>query len=329
MKNLRYSFAAFSLIFLASCTQTQLTNYFTPVVDIAVPDHVTKLVAQAEWTVGSDSLAVMISKSRGALDTTFYNNPGRFDTVGNVKVELLKEGKLVATLPYFQDGFHYLRGVHKLDTTAGLAYTLRISSPNYPTVETTQITPQKAKIRSIQFNKDGATRSDPLDIFNGKPRNKLVDEYIIEFDDIQNQDNYYAAYAVVDYVASGQTQLFELGSLDDIAESNMLKDKTFANKTFTWRLWSQKFKGGRGGGPGGGGPGGPGGPNNNVISSGDKITVYFRSMTADQFLFRRSLDLYKQSNNFFSEPVILHSNIKNGYGIFTTQAITTVKITVP
>jgi Domain of unknown function (DUF4249) len=323
MKDLRYIIVAFSLLLLASCTQTQLSNYFTPVVDIAIPDHVTKLVAQAEWTVGSDSLAVMVSKSRGALDTTFYNNSGRFDTVGNAKVELLKDGKLVATLPYFQDGFHYLRGVHTLDTTAGVAYTLRISSPNYPTIETTQITPKKAKIRSFVFNKDGATRSDPLDIFNGKPRNKLVDEYVITFDDVPNDENYYAAYAIVEYVAAGQTQLFELGSLDDIAESNMLKDKTFQNKTFTWRLWSQKFKGGRGGGPGG-----PGGNNNNVLSTGDKITVYLRSMTADQFLFRRSLDLYKQSNNFFSEPVILHTNIKNGYGIFTTQAVSIAKLTV-
>jgi hypothetical protein len=320
MKNLRYSIAAFSLIFFAACTQTQLTNYFTPVVDIDIPDHVTKLVAQAEWTVGSDSLAVMISKSRGALDTTFYNNPGRFDTVGNVKVELLKEGKLVATLPYYRDGFHYLRGTHTLDTTAGLAYTLRISSPNYPTIETTQITPKKAKIRSLAYHKDGATRSDPLDIFNGKPRNKLVDEYVIEFDDIPNVENFYAAYVVIDYVSTGQSQLLELGSLDDIAESNMLKDKTFANKSYSWRMWTQKFKGGRGGGPGN---------NNNTVSSGDKLTIYFRSMTADQYLFRRSLDLYKQSNNFFSEPVILHTNIKNGYGIFTTQAVTIAKITVP
>ena len=319
MKNLRYIIAAFSFFLLASCTQTQLSNYFTPVVDIAIPDHVTKLVAQAEWTVGSDSLAVMVSKSRGALDTTFYNNSGRFDTVGNAKVELLKDGKLVATLPYYQDGFHYSRGVHKLDTTVGIAYTLRVSSPNYPTIETTQITPKKAKIRSVAFHKDGATRSDPLDIFNGKPRNKLVDEYVIEFDDVPNDENFYAAYAVIDYVATGQTQLLELGSLDDIAESNMLKDKTFQNKTFSWRLWSQRFKGGRGGGPNN---------NNNTLVAGDKITVYLRSMTADQYLFRRSLDLYKQSNNFFSEPVILHTNIKNGYGIFTTQAVSIAKLTV-
>jgi hypothetical protein len=319
MKNLRYTVFALSLLSLAACTQTQMSNYFTPVVDIAIPDHVTKLVAQAEWTVGSDSLAVMVSKSRGALDTTFYNNSGRFDTVGNAKVELLKDGKLVATLPYFQDGFHYLRGVHKLDTTAGIAYTLRVSSPNYPTIETTQITPKKAKIRSVAFHKDGATRSDPLDIFNGKPRNKLVDEYVIEFDDVPNDENFYAAYAVIDYVATGQTQLLELGSLDDIAESNMLKDKTFQNKTFSWRLWSQRFKGGRGGGPGN---------NNNTLVAGDKITIYLRSMTADQYLFRRSLDLYKQSNNFFSEPVILHTNIKNGYGIFTTQTVSIAKLTV-
>lgn len=321
MKNLRYTFFALSLLSFAACTQTQLANYFTPIVDIAVPPHVPKLVMQADWSVGSDSLSVMVSRSRGALDTGTYFNQNRIDTVGNAKVELLRDGKVVATMPYFQDGFHYLRGGYKLDTTAGLSYTLRVSCPTLPTVEATQITPKAAKIRKVAFNKDGATKTDPLDIFNGKPRSKIVDEYVVEFDDIVNTDNFYSVSVLIEYVATGQLQKLELGSLDDIAESNMVQDKTFQNKTFAWHLWSGQFKGGRGGGPGG--------QNNNpVISSGDKITFYLRSMTADQYLFRKSLDLYKQTN-IFSEPIILHTNVKNGYGIFTTQAVTTAKLTVP
>jgi Domain of unknown function (DUF4249) len=316
MKNLRYTIFALSLLSLAACTQTQLESYFTPVVDIPVPAHVQKLVMQAEWTVGNDSLSVMVSKSRGALDSGTYLNPNTYDTVGNAKVELLRDGKIVATLPYYQNGFHYLRGGHKLDTTSGLAYTLRVSSPVLPTIEATQLTPKTAKIRRVAFTKDGATKADPLDIFEGKPRTKIVDEYVIEFDDIPNQENFYAAYVIIEYVATGVVQRLDLGSLDEIAESNMVKDKTFQNKTFAWRLWSQNFKGGRGG------------PNNNpVIASGDKITFYLRSLTADQYLFRKSLDLYKQSN-VFSEPVILHTNVKNGYGIFTTQAVSVAKITV-
>ena len=322
MKNLRYTIFALSLLSLAACTQTQLESYFTPVVDIAIPAHVQKLVMQAEWTVGNDSLSVMVSKSRGALDSGTYLNPNTYDTVGSAKVELLRDGKVVATLPYYQNGFHYLRGGHKLDTTSGLAYTLRVSSPTLTAIESTQLTPKTAKIRRVAFNKDGATKADPLDIFEGKPRTKIVDEYIIEFDDIPNQDNFYAAYAIIEYVSTGVVQRVDLGSLDDIAESNMVKDNTFKNKTFSWRLWSQNFKGGRGG------PGGPGGNNNPTIASGDKITFYLRSLNADQYLFRKSLDLYRQSN-FFSEPVILHTNVKNGYGIFTTQAVSSVKITVP
>ena len=323
MKNLRYTFIAFGLLSGVSCTQTQLANYFTPVVDIPIPPHVTKLVAQAEWTVGTDSLAVMVSKSRGALDTIFYNNTGSFDTVGNAKVELLKDGKLVATLPYYQDGFHYLRGGHTLDTTAGVNYTLRVSAAGYTPIEAFQLTPKKAKIRSVAFRKDGATKADPLDLLNGKPRSKLVDEYVIEFDDVPNDENFYAAYVIIESVSTGQVQRVELGSLEDISESNMLKDKTFQNKFFTAHWWSQNFKGGRGGG-------GPGGGNDKaVVNSGDKLTFYLRSMTPDQYLFRRSLDLYRQSNNFFSEPIILHTNIKNGYGIFTTQAVSTAKLTAP
>jgi hypothetical protein len=323
MKHLKYTIIALGFISLASCTQTQLANYFTPVVDIPIPAHVQKLVMQAEWTVGTDSLSVMVSKSRGALDSGTYLNPNTYDTVGNAKVELLRDGKVVANLPYYQNGFHYLKGGHKLDTTSGLAYTLRVSSPTLPTIEATQLTPKAAKIRRVAFNKDGATKTDPLDLFEGKPKSKIVDEFVIEFDDIPNQANFYAAYAIIESVSTGLVQKLDLGSLDDIAESNMVKDVTFQNKTFSWRLWSQNFKGGRGGG-------GPGGNNNNnfVIASGDKITVYLRSLNADQYLFRKSLDLYRQSN-FFSEPVILHSNVKSGYGVFTTQAVSSVKITVP
>jgi Domain of unknown function (DUF4249) len=322
MKNLKYTIFTLSLLSLAACTQTQLESYFTPVVDIPIPAHVQTLVMQAEWTVGNDSLSVMVSKSRGALDSGTYLNPNTYDTVGNAKVELLRDGKVVATLPYYQNGFHYLRGGHTLDTTAGLAYTLRVSTPTLPTIESTQLTPKTAKIRRVAFNKDGATKADPLDIFEGKPRTKIVDEYIIEFDDIPNQENFYAAYALIESATTGAVQRLDLGSLDDIAESNMVKDNTFKNKTFAWRLWSQAFKGG------GGGRGGGPNSNNIVIASGDKITFYLRSLTADQYLFRKSLDLYRQSN-FFSEPVILHTNVKNGYGIFTTQAISSVKITVP
>ncbi len=311
MKIFRYTIFAFSLLSLAACTQSQLSNYFTPVVDIDIPDHITKLVVQAEWTAGNDSLAVMVSKSRGALDTTFYNNTGKFDTVGNAKVELLKDGKLVATLPYYRDGFHYLRGGHILDTTVGVNYTLRVSSPTLTTIEATQSTPKAAKIRSVAFHKNGATRSDPLDLFDGKPKSKIVDEFVIEFDDVPNVANFYAAYAVLEST-TGQIQRFDLGSLDDIAESNMVRDNTFQNKTFTWRLWSQKFKSGKDG-----------------INTGDKITFYLRSMTSDQYLFRRSLDLYRQSDNFFSEPVILHTNVKNGFGIFTMQSISMATLKIP
>ncbi len=304
---------------MASCTQTQLQNYFTPVVDIPIPAHIPKLVVQAEWITGSDSLAVMVSKSRGALDTSYFNL-GKFDTVGGLKVELLRDNKIVATIPYYRDGYQYLRGIYRLDSVPNATYTIRTSAPTFTTVEATQSIPSTVKIKSVAFNKQGAVRADPLDIFEGKPRNKTVDEYVIEFDDAVNVENYYSAYAIIQSVSTGQVRRLELSSLDDIAESNMLKDKTFQNHTFKWRLWGGSF--GRGGGLGG-----PG--NNNGINTGDKITFYLRSLTADEFLFRRSLDLYRQADNFFSEPIILHSNMKNGYGIFSITSLSSMTITAP
>ena len=317
MNKIKYILFASILIIMASCTETQLQNYFTPVVDIPIPAHISKLVVQAEWITGSDSLAVMVSKSRGALDTSYFNL-GKFDTVGDLKVELLRDNKIVATIPYYRDGYQYLRGGYRLDSLPNSTYTIRASAPTFTTVEATQSIPSLVKIKSVAFNKQGAVRADPLDIFEGKPRNKTVDEYVIEFDDAVNVENYYSAYAIIQSVVNGQVRRLELNSLDDIAESNMLKDKTFQNRTFKWRLWGGSF--GRGSGPNG---------NNNGIYTGDKITFYLRSLTADEFLFRRSLDLYKQADNFFSEPVILHSNMKNGYGIFSITSLSSMTITAP
>ena len=56
-----------------------------------------------------------------------------------------------------------------------------------------------------------------------------------------------------------------------------------------------------------------------------------RSANKDFVLFQKTLELaYDASDNpFFSEPVILHTNVKNGYGIFTIGSVQTVSFVIP
>jgi hypothetical protein len=54
-------------------------------------------------------------------------------------------------------------------------------------------------------------------------------------------------------------------------------------------------------------------------------------VTKDFVLFEKSLRLAYDANDnpFFTEPVILHSNVKNGYGIFTIGRVQTVNFVIP
>lgn len=55
------------------------------------------------------------------------------------------------------------------------------------------------------------------------------------------------------------------------------------------------------------------------------LNVY--AITEEYFLYRTSMDLYDAAgDSFFAEPVLIYSNIKNGYGICTGQAVTSTKL---
>ncbi len=98
------------------------------------------------------------------------------------------------------------------------------------------------------------------------------------------------------------------------------KSKNLDGKTITWSTHSRALIGKQRGG--GGGPGGPGG--NGQVQAGTQIWLTLSSVSADRYLFEQSYSIYQNAqNNPFAEPVILHNNIKNGFGIFTTAAETT------
>jgi hypothetical protein len=53
------------------------------------------------------------------------------------------------------------------------------------------------------------------------------------------------------------------------------------------------------------------------LMSGSKLRIRVTSLSRDAFLYYRSLDQYWGADgNPFAEPVTVHSNIENGYGIF-------------
>ena len=333
MKNIIHFFCFLGLLIFSSCNE----NKFSPLVEVDIPPHTSRLVVRADWTAGSDSLVVFVSKSKGVLDQTkanfnqtytYWNGKDSikyvneyYDTVPNTKVELLKNGQLLGTIPYFNKGYHYAKGLFQLDTLTGVTYSIRISAPGFATVEASQKVQNAFKILRGTFRADAAVYSDPFDPFSSPDKG---DELTLELQDNADDENYYAIESVnqsnsrsflIARDSSNNKTYTGTGSLryiDPTMENDFLSDRAFNGKNYVWRFWSK--------------PSitfypSTGSSIRSKPKAGDRLTVRVRSVNKDFVLFLKTLDLANSAtdNPFFTEPVILHTNIKSGYGIFTIR----------
>lgn len=294
-----------SLMWLASCSDPE--SFFEAVTDVELPPHVSRLVIRADWESNTDSVAVFVTKSRGSLDASPYNYYS-FDTVANTQVEVFKNGQLLGTIPYMKGGYHVSKGFFKIDTL-GSVYKIRVSAPNFETVEAEQRTMKLPSANNLTYRVGVAVRNDP---FGGTEKG---DEIAFDIQDIASEQNYYdissPSLAVRDSVGNFYTNNISVSSLDPLAEENILPDVSFNGRTYRWRLVNEDYgqycynQSGR--------------YICRTPRAGDRLTLTLRSVSKDWFSFRKSRNLLRdaQDNMFFSEPVILHTNVKKGYGIFS------------
>jgi Domain of unknown function (DUF4249) len=307
---------------------------FSPITEVEIPAHTARLLIRADWTAGSDSLAIFVSKSRGTLDKTPYNYFGSYDTIANSKVELLRNGQLLGTIPYFGKGYHYRKGLFKLDSLAGTVYTIRVSAPNLETVEASQTIQNPFVVLRGSFRQDGAVLTDPTDPFSS-PRKG--DELNFELQDNGSDENYYSVESNSQFGGGSSITIFRdtlnktfwtstyLQDLDPSSENNILPDRAFNGKNYIWRFWvsnSLYFYNNIGGGLSN---------FQSRLKTRDRFNFRVRSVNKDFIQFAKSLDLAYNANDnpFFTEPVILYSNVKKGYGIFTISRVQSINFVIP
>ena len=315
---IKFLFIAFTLAFIG-CGE----NFFDSVVEIETPAVKPQLVVSAYWEAGSDSLVVFVSKSRGVKDNSAFNvkdpfNPNNYngyDSVANAKVELFKNDQLLGDIPNFKRAYFYAKGKFKLDTISGVRYKIRVSAPNFETVEAEQTTQRKPVITQTIFKKGGAIFQDPDDPFS-EPRKG--DDFSIELTDNSADENYYnLRFTQVFWTKKdgnpNNFNFLNVRNIDPIVEAQFLNDKSFGGTTYRWRFFSYDYFSGSG---------------NEGPKSGDKFTYTFQTFNRDWFLFNKTRDLLRstQDSPFFSEPVILYTNIKGGYGIFSIYAEQKVEV---
>ena len=169
----------------------------------------------------------------------------------------------------------------------------------YDVVESTQKMPAMAMLDSVRYVKDGAVVQDGIDTYK-------ADEFTYFFKDPAELGNYYAVQGA--YYDSRQNnnsypRILYQQSLDKLAQSGFLSDKSFNGKAYNWRNHGRFYF---------------------SMNKGDRLEYSLFNTTSEAFLFTRSKELNENAkDNPFAEPTILYSNIKNGYGLFALSTVST------
>jgi Domain of unknown function (DUF4249) len=320
-----------ALITVVSCSKESLLNYFNPVVDVTIPANAARLVLVGRIVGGSDSIELFITKSRGALDTTLLNSNiisgfgergnSAFDTVNSAVVKVFKDGVLFATLQYFANGKYLSKLSQRIPEDRSI-YTVQVSAAGLATIEATQQMVSAPTSFDTITVLENVKVAKPLDLNNpfdplGDPYNAV--QFNLTFKDKAGEQNYYSAFGTASLPNDPNPRGLRCESRDPASENNYLNAKNLDGKVINWTTHTRRI--GRGGGPGGGGPKGGGGPggNNAQIPVGTVVNLTLVSASYDRYLFEQSYATYLSgTKNPFAEPVILHSNVKNGFGVFTT-----------
>jgi hypothetical protein len=319
--------AIVALITVVSCSKESLLNYFNPVVDVTIPANAARLVLVGRIVGGSDSIELFITKSRGALDTTLLNSNiisgfgergnSAFDTVNSAVVKVFKDGVLFAAPQYFANGKYLAKLTQRIPEDRS-TYTVQVSAAGLATIEATQqMVSAPTSFDSITVL-ENVKVAKPLDLNNpfdplGDPYNAV--QFNLTFKDKSGEQNYYSAFGTAVLPTEATPRGLRCESRDPASENNYLNAKNLDGKTINWTTHTRRI--GRGGGPGGGGPRGPN--QGATIPVGTVVEMTLVSASYDRYLFEQSYATYLSgTRNPFAEPVILHSNVKNGFGVFTT-----------
>jgi hypothetical protein len=272
-------------ILLWSMSSCDSENFFTPIVEIDLPAHKSKIVVMADWAPLQDSLRVFVTQSKSFLDTTSLKQ--ELDTIAGVEVRVYRNDVLWATLTSSQNGFY--TAAKQILANDFSTYRLEVKSPKHTTVTATQTLPKAVPIEQFTFKKNAITE------FGSKR-----DLYTLSFNDPADAENYYKGFAeYINPAFNFLSQLQAMGNSD--GTGNLLTDKAFNGKSYQWFATADFW--------------------NPQMIAGDTIRVQLISISKERFLYDKSYTLFENArNNPFSEPVLLYSNITNGYGYFSIQA---------
>ena len=298
-------------------------DFFTPIVEVDLPEVAPKLVIYSHMEEGADTLNIIVTTSRGILDNrpfpvlksdTFWFPPGSsnftirqhstIDTVNQVRLELYKNNTSIAEF-YKHPGF---LGVYTavlnqpLKYEVDVSYTLKASAPGFESIEAVSAIPQPVPIDSISYRRNikVADPNDPTSLED-------VNEFSLSFSDPAGVDDYYKCSAIFQDTIWGVEHPRYIFSLDFKSIYDLLDDASFDGKATIWNVHE----------------------NANHPQEGQYMVFSLHHISASFYQYSLSARRYDDAeDNPFAEPVILYSNVKNGYGVFSMGSTRKYKIQV-
>ncbi len=282
-----------SVLIFSSCTK---------ILDDELPQSEPKLVINA--AINPDSVFNLnLSKTVHVFENESSNN---LPFVFGATTRIYEDGQFLFNLEESENGYYSKPGFYpNLNST----YKVEVEKAGYNPVHAETYIPNPIAINSI----------DTLLVFNNEGYYSWVElQCILKYNDPPGVDNYYRLdcyYILVDE----QGQEFMYRQYVSVDES----DEYLFDKSYEYLLW------------------------NDLLSDGNEVNIRFNiypdyyipdssnitylimlhSVSEDFYKYDKSRSLYFEtggSDNPFSEPVIIYSNIVNGFGVFGGYSSDTV-----
>lgn len=269
-------------------------------VTVDIPDYKIQLVANS-FAVKDSMFKVNVSHSLNALDNA---TP---PPVNNASVLLYENEILVDSLLNNSSGKYSSIYIPQ----SGKNYSLKISAPNFKTIESETTVPESVLISS--YHLDSLTSNSGNEQFNAS--------LTFSFNDPAAAENYYevmlyredTSFDFIDSTVYGISRYpLTLSSQDPAieitdsytADRAFITDEFFNGKTFNGKISFEYHS----------------------FSSGN-LYISFKAVSKEYYLYQKTLAVhYGSQNNPFAEPAQVYSNIKNGLGIFGSYAEQWIKI---
>lgn len=298
MKNL---FLIISIIIVAiSCEKTVTVN---------IPVSAPKLVVNGV-TEANNIFKVTVSKSEAVLSSNNLSN----SYINTALAQLYVNGLLKDTLT-FRSTTNMYEAKNATKAISGNTYKVVVAQPGFTTVVAETKTPSNITIQSITRIANARTNA------NGQTQ----DEIKIKFLDNTTENNFYLfkfkkpiynngaamVYDPIYCINSNDADIDRASSSDPTDLNSCLRNEfSMSDNNFNGNLKTITV----------------------FINSNDliaytnpfdqkkyKAILEMNSLSKNYYNYRRSLETYRDNeDNPFSEPVLVYTNVNNGYGIFST-----------